>query len=181
MLDFLIGEYRGGVIKRHIAILLICRCRDRMVVGLQLPVQSVPITTINVSSNRARRCARNSVERGVKHHSTNPELIWGFITELIKDNKNILSRSFNLVSILVYARCLNIVFTYNFVYSKELEIEDTTDTRQATSYLYSVTLKPIFIMYNTYFYTFIPYPFALKFQRNILYQGKWFILSWLSR
>jgi hypothetical protein len=40
MLDFLIGEYRGGVIKRHIAILLICRCRDRMVVGLQLPVQS---------------------------------------------------------------------------------------------------------------------------------------------
>ena len=75
MLDFLIGEYGGGVIKRHIAILLICRCRDRMVVGLQLPVQSVPITTINVSSNRARRCARNSVERGVKHHSTNPELI----------------------------------------------------------------------------------------------------------
>jgi len=70
MLDFLIGEYRDGVIKRHIAILLICRCRDRMVVGLQLPVQSVPITTINVSSNRARRC-----ERGVKHHSTNPELI----------------------------------------------------------------------------------------------------------
>jgi hypothetical protein len=51
--DFLINEYRGGVIKRHIAILLICRCRDRMVVGLQLPVQSVPITTINVSSNRA--------------------------------------------------------------------------------------------------------------------------------
>jgi hypothetical protein len=60
MLDFLIGEYCGGVIKRHIAILLICRCRDRMVVGLQLPVQSVPITTINVSSNRARRCARKA-------------------------------------------------------------------------------------------------------------------------
>ena len=73
MFDFLIGEYRGGVIKRHIAILLICRCRDRMVVGL--PVQSVPITTINVSSNRARRCALNSVDCGVKHHSTNPELI----------------------------------------------------------------------------------------------------------
>jgi hypothetical protein len=74
-LNFLICEYRGGVIKRHIAILLICRCRDRIVVGLQLPVQSVPITTIDVSSNRARRCARNSVERGVKHHGTNPELI----------------------------------------------------------------------------------------------------------
>ena len=75
MLDFLIGEYRDGDIKRHIAILLICRCHDRMVVELQLPVQSVPITTINVSSNRARRCARNSVDCGVKHHSTNPELI----------------------------------------------------------------------------------------------------------
>jgi hypothetical protein len=50
------------------------------------------------------------------------------------------------VSILVYARCLNIVFTYNSVYSKELEIEDTTDTRQATSYLNSVTLKPIQII-----------------------------------
>ena len=46
------------------------------------------------------------------------------------------------MSILVYARCLNIVFTYNFVYSNELEIEDTTDIRQATSYLNSVTLKP---------------------------------------
>jgi len=128
----------------------ICRCRDRMVVGLQLPGQSVPITTIIVSSNRARMCTRNIVERGVKHHSTNPELIWGFITELIRDNKNILSRSFNLVSILVYARYL---FTYNFVYSNELEIEDTADTRKATSYLNSVTLKPIFIMYNIPIFT----------------------------
>jgi hypothetical protein len=36
MLNFLIGEYRGGVIKRHIAILLICRCRDRMVIDTKL-------------------------------------------------------------------------------------------------------------------------------------------------
>ena len=52
------------------------------------------------------------------------------------------------MSILVYAKCLNIVFTYKFLYFNELEIEDTADTRKATSYLNSVTLKPIIIMYN---------------------------------
>jgi len=51
------------------------------------------------------------------------------------------------------------VLTYNFVYSGEHKIEDTTETEKPTSYLNSLTLETIFIIYNTYFYTSIPYPF----------------------
>jgi hypothetical protein len=35
-------------------------------------------------------------------------------------------------------------------------------TRKATSYLNSVALETSFIIYNTYFYTSIPYPFPFK-------------------